>query len=43
MKKQYQTNSEWERDRNYILQSINSFDYEKKFTSNFNHNNLKRG
>ncbi|CAD8104959.1 unnamed protein product [Paramecium primaurelia] len=32
MKKQYQTNSEWERDRNYILQSINQFDYEKKFT-----------
>ncbi|CAK65034.1 unnamed protein product (macronuclear) [Paramecium tetraurelia] len=32
VKKQYQTNSEWERDRNYILQSINSFDYDKKFT-----------
>ncbi|CAD8210435.1 unnamed protein product [Paramecium octaurelia] len=32
IKKSYATNSEWERDRNYILQSINSFDYDKKFT-----------
>ncbi|CAD8130661.1 unnamed protein product [Paramecium sonneborni] len=31
IEKQYQTNFEWERDRNYILQQINTFDYDKKF------------
>ncbi|CAD8123887.1 unnamed protein product [Paramecium sonneborni] len=31
IEKQYQTNFEWERDRNYILQQINTFDFDKKF------------